>query len=352
MGPCRDVVGELKAECEKQGLTFCASNHRAEHYFFMGIGTSFDSDMKPDAEYFDFYAPAHFDAADKSDYGVIEQCDYVDGFSASKEFLDDWMVRICELVDKYQPKILYFDWWIQNKCFKPYLKKIAAYYYNRAEEWGVEVTIDYKHNAFALGTATLDIERGALGAINPRPWQTDTAIGKASWGYRFDNEYKTTYDIVTVLTDVVSKNGMLLLNVGPKADGTFTAEETKVLEETGKWLGVNGEGIYETVPYKYYMEGEHKVSTGMFSEGDVDYNVHDFRFTYKAGTVYAFQMKPSKEILIKSFNTDRNGICVEDVQILGDNEIESFTCDRDGLAITLKNEPASDLPQCIKIVLE
>ena len=350
MGPCRDVVGELKAECEKQGLTFCASNHRAEHYFFMGIGTSFDSDMKPDAEYFDFYAPAHYD--DVVGHKVIEACDIVDEFAATEEFLNDWMVRVCELVDKYQPKILYFDWWIQNKCFKPYLKKIAAYYYNRAEEWGEEVTIDYKHNAYALGTGTLDIERGALGSINPYPWQTDTAIGKQSWGHRSDNQYKTTYEVLTTLIDVVSKNGMLLLNVGPKSDVTFTDEETKVLEETGNWLRTNGEGIYETIPYKFYKEGEHKVASGMFSEGNVEYNEKDFRFTYRDGVVYAFQMKPSKSIKLTSFYTDRCGICIENVEILGDNEVESFVCDRNGLAVELKNEPANDLPQCIKITLE
>lgn len=122
MGPMRDIVGELKAECEKQGLTFCASNHRAEHYFFMGIGTSFDSDMKPGTEWFDFYAPAYYDenVGDRT----IEACDTIDEFPASEEYLEDWMVRVCELIDKYQPKILYFDWWIQNQCFKPYLKKL------------------------------------------------------------------------------------------------------------------------------------------------------------------------------------------------------------------------------------
>ena len=349
MGPCRDVAGELKAECEKQGLTFCASTHRAEHYFFMNMGRTFDSDINPDNDCFDFYAPAFY--TDKLGNTMTATCDVVDEVGADKEFMDDWMVRTCEIIDKYQPRILYFDWWIQNQCFKPYLKKIAAYYYNRAEEWGAEVTIDYKHNAFALGTATLDIERGALGDIFPYPWQTDTAIGKNSWGYRKDNNYKTAYDIVTVLTDVVSKNGMLLLNIGPKADGSFTDEETAVLEQVGAWLQVNGEGIYETVPYKFFKEGKHEVKTGMFSEGDVEYDEHDFRFTYKDGVLYAFQMKPSKEVCLKSLYTNHCGITLENVEILGDNEVEEYVCNYDGLHIWLKDEPQGDLPQCFKITL-
>ena len=85
------------------------------------------------------------------------------------------------------------------------MRKLAAYYYNRAAEWGEEVTIDYKHHAYPPTTATYDVERGGLDGISPVPWQTDTAIGNTSWGYTKDNDFKTTYEIVTTLIDVVSK---------------------------------------------------------------------------------------------------------------------------------------------------
>ncbi len=349
MGPCRDVAGELKAECEKQGLTFCASTHRAEHYFFMNMGRTFDSDVDPAAEWFDFYAPAHYE--ENFGAAMTETCDAVDETGASEEWLTDWMVRTCEIIDQYRPKILYFDWWIQNHTFKPYLKKIAAYYYNRALEWGEEVTIDYKHNAFAPGTATLDIERGALGGVSPEPWQTDTAIGKLSWGYRKDNAYKSTYEVVTTLIDVVSKNGTLLLNLGPKPDGTFTAEETQVLQQLGAWLRLNGEGIYDTVPYKFFKEGEHQPKAGMFSEGGVPYDEADFRFTYKNGALYAFQMKPSKSMLIRSLHTDRCGTSVQNVTLLGSDEAVRFEGGQSGLSVALSAEPTTDLPICLKIEL-
>lgn len=350
MGPCRDVLGEIKAECKRQGLTFCTSSHRAEHYFFMNMGQTIESDVNPNAEWFDFYAPAYYE--DKLGIHMTATCDIVDEIGASTEYLEDWLVRTCEIIDKYQPKCLYFDWWIQNKSFKPYLKKLAAYYYNRANEWGEEVTIDYKHNAFPLNTATLDIERGALGDIFPYPWQTDTAIGKESWGYRKDNTYKSTYEIVTTLIDVVSKNGMLLLNVGPKADGTLTIEETTVLAELGQWMKDNGEGIYDTIPYKFYKEGDNQAASGMFSESEIAYTSQDFRFTYKSGCLYAFQMKPSKEIKIKSLHTDRCGICIENIIVLGGNKVERFVCDSNGLAIVLRDEPKNDLPICLKLELE
>ena len=104
--------------------------------------------------------------------------------------------------------------------------------------------------------------------------------------------------------------------------------------------------------YKFYKEGENQVGSGMFSEGEVEYNEHDFRFTYKSGTLYAFQMKPLKSIKINSLYTDRCGICIENVSVLGDNEVESFACNKDGLSIELKNDPTTDLPICIKIELE
>jgi hypothetical protein len=122
MGPHRDVVGELKAECEKQGLTFCASNHRAEHYFFMGIGTSFDSDMKPENEGFDLYAPAYYDP--EVGARTIEACDIIDEFGATEEYMDDWMVRVCELVINISPKSCILTGGFRISVSSPILKRL------------------------------------------------------------------------------------------------------------------------------------------------------------------------------------------------------------------------------------
>lgn len=351
MGPCRDVVGELKTACEKDGLTFCASTHRAEHYFFMNLGRTFDSDVN-DEKYADFYGPAVYtEGWNSENLGITTEDTYTEG--ASKEWLEDWLVRTCELIDKYQPSVLYFDWWIHNHSFKPYLKKLAAYYYNRAEQWGKEVVINHKHEAFPPRVAVFDVERGALSGISPLYWQTDTAIGKGSWGYRKDNEYKSARQVICDLVDIVSKNGNLLINIGPKPDGTITDEETEVLLTMGKWLKINGEGIYGSSFWKVFGEGEVNAEEGFFKDGDEKkFTTSDFRFTYKNGYLYAFQMRPSDKISIKTLRKKNpHDFLIESVELLGSDEKIKYIRNEEGLEITLKEKPDTDLPLCFKMAI-
>ncbi len=349
MGPCRDVIGEIKASCEKNGLTFCGSTHRAEHYFFMNPGRSIESDVNDD-NYRDFYGPAVtvHDLMGSATFKSTEDT-YAEG--ASDEWMTDWMVRTCELIDKYQPAIVYFDWWIHNHTFKPYLKKIAAYYYNRADEWGKEVTINYKHEAFPPTVATFDVERGALTGISPVPWQTDTAIGKNSWGFTKDNKYKNSKQLICDLIDIVSKNGMLLLNVGPKPDGTITPQETKVLLEIGEWLEKNGEGIYGTTFWKQFGEGKVNAEDGFFKDNDEKhYTKRDFRFTYKDGYLYAFQMRPDgKDVSIKCLKRkSAHDFLIQSVTLLETGKKLDY--DRTEKELLIKSEGyKSTKPLCFKI---
>lgn len=353
MGPHRDVAGEIKAACEKQGLTFCASSHRAEHYFFMNMGRTFDSDVN-DEKYADFYGPAVYS---KEFDGAVMNKTTADTYSAGPdtEWLEDWLVRTCELIDNYRPKILYFDWWIHNHAFKPYLKKLAAYYYNRADEWGEEVTINYKHEAFPPTVATFDVERGALTDISPVPWQTDTAIGKESWGYRKDNEYKNARQIICDLIDIVSKNGMMLLNVGPKADGTLTDEETGVLKEIGKWMKLNGEGIYSTTFWKKFGEGSVNNEGGFFKDNEEkQFTPEDFRFTYKNGFIYAFQMRPNgKDAVIKSLRKHaEHDFLTNEITLLSTGESLEYERNEKALIIKASENFKSDKPICFKISID
>ena len=168
---------------------------------------------------------------------------------------------------------------------KPYLKKFAAYYYNRAEEWGIPATINYKHDAFMFGSAVVDIERGQFADVKPFFWQTDTAVARNSWCYTENNDYKTAREIICDLVDIVSKNGTMLLNIGPKADGTIPDEDKKILLDIGRWLKVNGEAIYNSKVWRVAQEGPTGIEEGQFTDGKTKvFTSEDIRFTVNGST--------------------------------------------------------------------
>lgn len=352
MGPCRNVLGELKAAVEKRGMTLGASTHRMEHWFFMGHGKEFDSDIKEPMQRGDFYWPA-----------MPEPANHHDLYSEptpTQEYLEDWLVRCCELVDKYRPKLVYFDWWIQHHSVKPYLKKFAAYYYNRAAEWGVEVAINYKHEAFMFGCAVPDVERGQFAEIKPFFWQTDTAIARNSWCYTEGNDFKPAKGLICDLVDIVSKNGTLLLNVGPKSDGTISEQDTAVLTEIGEWMAVNGEAIHGTKVWRKYGEGPTKIQEGQFTDGkEKVFTPEDIRFTVKGENLYCTVLSWPEDgkVVIKSLGHSENanlpefhGI-IKDVDVLGCLEKPVWSREKGGLHVSA---PAvhSDKPVVVRVKID
>ena len=313
MGPKRDIIGELAKAIRAEGLIFGVSSHRAEHWWYMNTGRSINSDVN-DPKYADFYGPAT----------VMDPFDSKKKVPMSPEFMNDWLLRCCELVDKYHPQIFWFDWYIEQPELEPYRKTFAAYYYNHAMQWGKGVVINYKNDAFPDSVAIYDIERGSSKATKKFPWQTDTSVGKKSWGYIKDEENKSPQDLIDVLIDVVSKNGNLLLNIGPKSDGTIPQQQVDVLLAIGKWLNVNGDGIYSTRPWKVAEEGPTQSSGGSFAEfKGIQYTADDFRFTSKKDTVFAFCLAiPTKpKIVIKSLSLNaNNGKKIRNIYLLGSSQ--------------------------------
>ncbi len=344
MGPKRDVLGELSAAVREKGMVNGASSHRVEHWFFMSHGKEFESDIKEPMAVGDFYWPA------------MEEKDHLDMFSEpvpTKEFLDDWLIRCCELVDQFKPLEFYFDWWILHSSVKPYLKKFIAYYYNRALEWGKEVTVCYKHDACAFGTATLDLERGKFKDAQPFYWQTDTAIARNSWCWTENNAFKPADSLVRELVDVVSKNGVMLLNVGPKPDGSFSDEDTAILKAIGKWLKTNGEAIYGTTVWRRSSEGPTQTKEGQFTDGeDTVFTHEDIRFTAKGEHLYATFLKWPEDgkATVKAFSAP--GVfqdAISHVEILG-HEIRHWHRDDKGLHI---DAPGIDtvMPVTVKVTI-
>ena len=326
MGPQRDIIGELGKAVRAAGLMFGLSSHRAEHWWFMGGGREFPSDVQ-DPEYADFYGPAVPSPEQGSpDWETNNWTPPPD-----EAYLEDWFARCCELVDRFQPNLIYFDWWIHQRAFQPYLLKFAAYYYNHVPE-GV---INYKLDAFEKGTAVFDIERGYETQIQPEPWQTCTSVSKNSWGYINHHVYKQPAAIIHHLVDIVSKNGCLLLNVGPKPDGTIPDEEQRILREIGQWLKVNGEAIYGTRPWRGYGEGPTQIPAGQFSDNDVTFTAQDIRFTAKGNKLFAITLgEPESVVEIQALAKEK----IETVKLLGSSNSLSWSQDDSSLRIVVPKD--------------
>jgi alpha-L-fucosidase len=333
LGPCRDVLGDLLDAVDEAWMVRGASSHRAEHWFFMNGGMRFDSDVR-DPALQDLYGPAQ----------RVET-------APNERFLEDWLLRCVEVVDRYRPQIVYFDWWIEQPAFEPYLRTFAAYYYNRAAEWGREVVIHYKWDAFAPGSAVYDIERGSVSGIRKELWQNDTAVSRSSWCWVEDHVYKRSRDIVAELADVVARNGVLQLNVGPKPDGTIPDEERRILEELGVWLVRNGEAIYGTRPWTVAAEGPTRVAAGSFTDGaPTDFGPTDIRFTRRTDAtgdyVYAILLaEPSDRVArVRSFagTSELLERGVRSVSVLGSTADVAWERTADSLDVVLPDALVSE----------
>jgi len=331
MGPHRDVIGELAKAVRAEGLHFGASSHRVEHNFFLGVGRTIRSDIN-DPKYAAFYGPAHQWLENLRATPLSNDFSYV-----SSAWADDWLARAAEIVEKYHPDILYFDWWIGQPSIRPNITRFAAFYYNESLQYGDHVgIINYKDYAMQENSAVLDIERGQLSDIRPLYWQTDTSVSNQSWGYINHDTFKSPQFIVHQLIDIVSKNGNLLLNIGPRSDGTIPDEVQQVLREVGSWLKVNGDAIYGTRPWRSYGEGPTKVTAGSFHDTDTGtYTADDFRFTTKGAALYAIELgwPAGGEAVIHSLGTEPGNQKIASVVLLGSASNLRFEQQADGLHI-------------------
>ena len=348
MGPHRDIVGELAVAARKHGLRFGVSSHRAEHWWWYDGGTRFDSDVN-DPRYAGLYGPAKPMALPGGDAIKEPNPDHLERWlPPDRAFLDDWLARSTEIVDKYSPDFFYFDWWIGQPAFQPYLQKFAAFYYNHAASNKQGVVLTYKQHDFPENAAVLDIERGKLDGIRLLPWQTDTSISVHSWGYVKDDTYRSANSLIDELVDVVSKNGNLLLNVGPRADGTIPEQAREILLQIGTWLHVNGEAIYGSRPWLVYGEGPTRVTSSTMGSDRQSYTAQNVRYTTNHGSLYAIALgwPDDRDLRLQTLGTATDYLPgpVCSVQLLGSKDKIAWDEEKDGLHIhlpaTRPDEPA------------
>ena len=351
MGPKQDVVGELAKAIKAQGLKFVTAFHHAENWrFFPTWDTTIDCG---NPKYSGLYGPIHAK----------------DDLYPNKQFLDEWYGKLQEVVDKYDPDFVWFDFAL-DLIREDYVKRFVTYYYNHAAAENKDVIISYKDHDLPPGVGLQDYELGQAAELTWSDWITDTSIDSiGSWGYVKDEGYKTVDNLVDNLVDRVSKNGYLLLNVGPMADGTIPEGAKEDLLGMGKWLKVNGEAIYGTRAWVKYGEGPTKLEkSGAFNEeGIKKYTSEDIRFTSKGNVLYAIVLDwPGKDVLIKSLvplqrgNDDEDGYPgyyiypneVESISMLGAPGQLKWELEKEGLRINTPSEKPCNYAYVFKIVLK
>lgn len=333
MGPHRDVVGECFAEFRKRNIRCLATFH---HQWLWGwfMGTETEADV--------------YDPANKMFYGQIlplETNRYIPWQRPNDEFNEMWRDKVLEVIAKYRPDAVYFDS-RANLIPDVFKQQVCDALYRRPD-----TTITYKQFDFPEGTATVDIECGRFSEAKPFCWQTDDKLEDLpTWCYTKEPKYKSAERIVHQLYDVVSKNGNLLLNVGPKFDGTFHPDAVRTLREIGDWLKVNGEAIFGSRPWDVCQEGPTLMQDNNFDEKNISAQIElgymmedtisgftgrDIRFTRKEDTVYAAALgiPEGGKLVIRSLKLGCGPERIDAVSMLGTEETLVWERTQEGLCV-------------------
>ena len=316
MGPKRDVVGAWRDAARRRGLRFGVSEHLgASHNWFYPshqydqfwpkMGVDYDG---ANPEYADLYHPKH----DEPFKGHSDSW-----YTTNAAYHQVWFNRIRDLVDSYQPDLLYSD---GGMPFGEVGRSLVAHYYNGSVARHGRVEVVYNCKALGSGefhpeACVQDVERGVMSGINARPWQTDTSNG--DWFYADGYQYKTAPEVIRMLADIVSKNGNLLLNVVLYPDGSLPPESRTLLAELASWMKVNSEAIHGTRPWRTFGEGPTETAAGAFKE-NAAYTASDVRFTTRGDALYAISLgEPRQQIAMASLGRGREPRGVKSVHLLG-----------------------------------
>ena len=331
-GPKRDVVGELERAIRKTDMKFLTTFHH--QWLYAWYPTLDESTDAVNREYADLYGPP----APISEFEAVWDDSNV---RPDEAFMARWYDRVTEVVDKYNPDLVYFD----NKLHiidEQVRQNFLQHFYNHGAERDQEVVCTYKFEDMPKGTAVLDLERARMSEKTDFPWLTDDSVDWNSWCNVQHPDYKSTDRLIDFLVDVVSKNGCVLLNIPPTAQGEIPETVKERLLDMGEWLSVNGNAIYGTRPWKIFGEGPTEVVEGHLSERKNKDNVaEDIRFTQKGETLYAIALAwPEGSLKIKSLGAAAGLLDkeIQSVKLLGHAEPLTFDRHEDGLLIQAPSE--------------
>jgi alpha-L-fucosidase len=388
VGPQKDIIGGWAKAAKNQGLPFGVSIHAAHAWRWFETaqrsdkngplaGVPYDGNMtKADGKGLwwegldpqELYAQRHPLSKDSWDNGSIHrQWHWGEGvYPPSKQYIEQFVNRTIDLINQYDPELLYFDdsqlpfWPISDAGLR-----IAAHHYNHSIKKHGELRavingkiLDEKQRKAMVW----DIERGQATDILPFVWQSDTCIG--DWHYNrsvYDRKaYKTPQMVVQTLVDVVSKNGNYLLNIPVRGNGSIDEQERAIVEGIGRWMNANSESIYDTRPWTVYGEGpstenQAKLTGQGFNEGKTKFTSADIRFNTKGDVLYATVMNSPTDgkVTIKSLSQGSSNYpkAVNKVEWLNQKQSLSFERTAEGLVVQLpQNRPADSSVDVLKIV--
>jgi len=341
-GPRRDVVGELAAAYRANGMRLVTTFHHARNLQRRDVeNNSWDSHYP----YFDGMPTTSTDPELRYLYGNVDEDIWLD---------DVWLKKVSEVIHQYQPDLIYFDSWLDS-IPEHYRQRVVAEYFNAASNWQKDVVVVRKQDDLPLAFSVDDLEKSRKQAIDPNPWMTDETISYGSWSYTEGLRLKSAAELVHVLADIVSKNGVLMLNVSPMANGEIPDDQQSVLKEIGQWLDQFGEAIYDTRPWISWGEGPTTQPEGHFDNHqaflDVRYSGRDVRYTHSGDSVYAiFLGTPETRVTLTTFANISDK--VDSVTLLGSSQPVTWSLDGEGLHLSLPEELPSDIAPVVRIVVD
>jgi alpha-L-fucosidase len=262
------------------------------------------------------------------------------------EFMAQWLAKNIELIDQYQPDLIWYDNGLNHRVFDPLKLKVAAYYFNKARQWGKPVTFTGKGTCWIAG-GVQDFEGMGRVAreLTDFPWMVHESLA-GTWGYvEGRTRARDPRTMIEWLVEVVSKNGVLALNVAPKGDGSIPEDQQECLRAIGRWLKANGEAIYGTRPWAKSGEGALSLRRGQ------RYSPKEIRFTTKNGNLYAILMAwpESGQMVITSLPANAPTGKPATVTLLATGATLQFTQDADGLKIQLPQEDPGNGPYPLRL---